>query len=115
MLDCEEIMLFNVVLVVNLDIEVNMVVELFIQVFYVASDFSVVDGVRVMVGIVFKDCFELVELFGWGGMGMVYWVWDLCQVEVGDFDFWIVVKVINESFFCYECVFIVLQQEMKKI
>ncbi|AUM14338.1 bifunctional serine/threonine-protein kinase/formylglycine-generating enzyme family protein [Ketobacter alkanivorans] len=65
-------------------------------------------------GMVLKQRFELVEQLGSGGMGAVFKARDLRQVEAGDADPWVAVKVINESFCRHEHALVSLQQETKK-
>ena len=65
-------------------------------------------------GMILKQRFELVALLGSGGMGAVYKARDLRQVEAGDADPWVAVKVINENFARHEHALVSLQQETKK-
>ncbi len=65
-------------------------------------------------GTVIKDRFELVELLGQGGMGLVYKAKDRLKVEAQDRNPFVAVKLLTEDFRQYAESFIALQREASK-
>lgn len=69
---------------------------------------------RFGIGTILKDRFELVDVLGVGGMGVVYKARDLRQLEAGETDPWLAVKVLNDELANEEFAIATLQQECKK-
>ncbi len=65
-------------------------------------------------GSVIKDRFELVEVLGKGGMGVVYKAKDRIKAEAKDRNPFVAVKVLNEDFKAHPESFIALQRECSR-
>ncbi len=65
-------------------------------------------------GTVIKDRFELMNVLGEGGMGMVYQARDLIKVEAKDRNPYLAIKVLNDNFKKHPESFISLQRECSR-
>ncbi len=65
-------------------------------------------------GTIIKDRFELLEVLGEGGMGMVYRARDLIKVEASDRNPYLAIKVLNDNFKRHPESFISLQRECSR-
>jgi len=65
-------------------------------------------------GTVIKDRFELLDVLGEGGMGMVYKARDLIKVEARDRNPYLAIKVLNDNFKSHPESFISLQRECSR-
>ncbi len=72
------------------------------------------EGQRVEVGRVIKDRFELIELVGEGGMGMVFRALDRRKVEAQDRNPYLAIKILNEQFKRHPESLKALQREARK-
>ncbi|MCG8316039.1 MAG: serine/threonine protein kinase [Pseudomonadales bacterium] len=61
-----------------------------------------------------KSRFELLEVLGIGGMGVVYRVRDLRQKELGEKNPYLALKLLNDQLSSNEAALVALQQECKK-
>jgi serine/threonine protein kinase len=68
----------------------------------------------VKTGDVLKRRFELVELIGHGGMGVVFKARDLVRVRARDSNPYVAIKVLSEAFKKHSRAFIALQREASK-
>ncbi len=66
------------------------------------------------VGSILKNRFELQELLGVGGMGMVFKATDLRKIEAADKDPYVALKVLNQDFQSNPMALIALQRETKR-
>ena len=65
-------------------------------------------------GTIIKDRFELLDVLGEGGMGMVYKARDLIKVEAKDRNPYLAIKVLNDNFKQHPESFIALQRECSR-
>lgn len=65
-------------------------------------------------GTIIKDRFELMDVLGEGGMGMVYKARDLIKVEAKDRNPYLAIKVLNDNFKSHPESFIALQRECSR-
>jgi serine/threonine protein kinase len=72
------------------------------------------EGQRVQVGTVIKDRFELIELVGEGGMGMVFRAIDRRKIEAQDRNPYLAIKILNEQFKRHPESLKALQREARK-
>jgi serine/threonine protein kinase len=68
----------------------------------------------VQAGTVIKNRFELVEVIGKGGMGVVYKAVDLVKIQARDSHPHVAVKVLSDAFKKYSRAFIAMQREASK-
>jgi len=72
------------------------------------------DGQQIQVGTVIKDRFELIELVGEGGMGMVFKAMDRRKIEAQDRNPYLAIKILNEQFKRHPESLKALQREARK-
>ena len=72
------------------------------------------EGQRIEVGTIIKDRFELLELVGEGGMGMVFRALDRRKVEAQDRNPYLAIKILNEQFKRHPESLKALQREARK-
>lgn len=65
-------------------------------------------------GTIIKERFELIDVLGVGGMGIVYRARDLIKVEAKDRNPYLAIKVLNENFKKHPESFIALQRECSR-
>lgn len=78
------------------------------------SDIPEITDTSLGIGSVIKDRFELVEVLGQGGMGIVYKAKDKRKVEAMDRQPFVALKVLNDEFRKNPESFIALQRETRK-